>query len=77
MSSGKSEFLHFDGLLLSKSCTVPAKKSTKEFLMALKSDEKFKEKLTCIFKHDIRNLVNFNPATQKSENFTLLFLSKV
>ena len=50
MSSGKSEFLHFDGLLLSKSCTVPAKKSTKEFLMALKSDEKFKEKLTCIFK---------------------------
>ena len=26
MSSGKSEILHFDGLLLSKSCTVSAKK---------------------------------------------------
>ena len=72
MSSGKSEILHFDGLLLSKSCTVSAKKITEEFLMALKSDEKFKEKLTCSFKHDIRNLVNFHTTTQKSENFTLM-----
>ena len=38
--------------------------------MTLNSDEKFKEKLTCSFKHDIWNLVNFHPATQKSENFT-------
>ena len=38
--------------------------------MTLKSDAKFKEKLTCSFKHDIRNLVNFHPTTQKSENFT-------
>ena len=38
--------------------------------MTLKSDEKFKEKLICSFKHDIRNLVNFHPTTQKSENFT-------
>ena len=70
MSSRKSEILHFDGLLLSKSCTVSAKKSTEEFLMTRKSDEKFKEKLTCSFKYDIRNLVNFHPTTQKSENFT-------
>ena len=39
--------------------------------MTLKSDVKFKEKLTCGFKYDIRNFVNFHPATQKPENFTL------
>ena len=38
--------------------------------MTLKSDAKFKEKLTCGLKYDIRNLVNFHPTTQKSENFT-------
>ena len=37
--------------------------------MTLKSDAKFKEKLTCGFKYDMRNLVNFHPTTQKSENF--------
>ena len=36
--------------------------------MTLKSDPKFKEKLTCGFKYDMRNLVNFHPTTQKSEN---------
>ena len=42
--------------------------------MTLKSDAKFKEKLTCrfTFKFDMRNLVNFHPSTQKSENFTLM-----
>ena len=40
--------------------------------MTLKSDAKFKEKLTCrfTFKFDMRNLVNFHPNTQKSEKFT-------
>ena len=37
--------------------------------MTLKSDAKFKEKLTCGFKYDMSNLVNFYPTTQKSENF--------
>ena len=37
--------------------------------MTLKSDAKFKEKPTCGFKYDMRNLVNFHPTTQKSENF--------
>ena len=47
-------------------------KSTEELpLMTLKSDAQFSEKLTCSFKYDIRNLVNFYPTTQKSENFTL------
>ena len=38
--------------------------------MIMKSDAKFKEKLTYGFKYDMRNLVNFHPTTQKSENFT-------
>ena len=32
--------------------------------------QSLKEKLTCGFKYDLRNLVNFHPTTQKSENFT-------
>ena len=38
--------------------------------MTLKNDARFKEKLTCGFKYDMRNLVNFLPTTKKSENFT-------
>ena len=38
--------------------------------MTLKTDTKLKEKLTCGFKYDIRNLVNFHPTTEKSEYFT-------
>ena len=40
--------------------------------MTMKSDEKFKEKLTCGFKYDMKNLVTFHPTTQKSKNFTLM-----
>ena len=29
-----------------------------------------KEKLTCSFKYDMRNFVNFHPTTQKFQNFT-------
>ena len=36
--------------------------------MTLKSDAKFKEKLTCGFKYDKRNLVNFHQTTQKFKN---------
>ena len=80
MSSQKSEISHFDGLLLSKSCTVSAKKSTEELsLMTLHSDPKFKEKLTFCLKNDMRNLMNFNLSSEKSENllFDGMFLSKV
>ena len=45
-------------------------KSTEELsLMTLKSDAKFKEKLTCGFKYDMRNLENFHLTTQKSEKY--------
>ena len=40
--------------------------------MALKSDAKFKEKLTCGFKKDMTNIVNFHPINQKSENLFLM-----
>ena len=48
-------------------------KSTEELsLTTLMNDAKFKEKLTCGFKYDMRNLVNFHPAPQKFESFTLM-----
>ena len=72
-SSQKCEILHFDELLLSKSYKFSVKKSTKQLnLMTLKSDAKFKEKLTCGFKYDMRNLVIFLLTTQKFENFKLM-----
>ena len=37
--------------------------------MTLKSDAKFKEQLTCGFKYDMKDLVNFHPTTQKSGSF--------
>ena len=37
--------------------------------MTLKSDTKFEEKLTLVFKNDMRNLVNFNVSCGSSENF--------
>ena len=46
--------------------------------MTLKSDARSKGKLTFGFKYDMRNLINFHPATQKSKNLTLMgyFCSK-
>ena len=37
--------------------------------MTLKNDEKFEEKLALGSKNDMRNLVNFNASSGKSENF--------
>ena len=39
--------------------------------MTLKNDEKSEEKLTCHFKIDIRNLMNFDSRSRKSKKFTL------
>ena len=39
--------------------------------MTLKNDEKFEEELTCRFKIDLRNLMNFDSRTRKSRKFTL------
>ena len=47
--------------------------------MTLKSDAKFGEKLTLGSKNDMKNLVNFNASSGKSENvnFDVVILSKV
>ena len=47
--------------------------------MTLKSDPNFEEKLTFCFKNDMRNLMNFNSSSGKSENlhFDGIFLAKV
>ena len=37
--------------------------------MTLKSDAKFEEKLTLSLKNDVKNLVNFNASSGKSEKF--------
>ena len=46
--------------------------------MTLKNDVKFKGKLTCGLKNNIRNFVNFHVSSQKSENlyFDWILLSK-
>ena len=46
--------------------------------MTLRSDTKFKGKLTRGLKNDIRNMVNFHASSRKSENlhFDGLLLSK-
>ena len=45
--------------------------------MTLKSEAKFEEKLTLGFKNDMRNLLNINVSSGKSENlhFDVLLLS--
>ena len=47
--------------------------------MALTSNAKLEEKLALDSKNDVRNLVNFNASSGKSENlhFDVLLLSKV
>ena len=42
--------------------------ATQKSLMTLKSDPNFEEKLTFCLKNDIRNLMNFNSRSGKSEN---------
>ena len=39
--------------------------------MTLRNNEKSEEELTCRFKIDIRNLMNFDSRTRKSQKFTL------
>ena len=39
--------------------------------MTMKNNAKFEEELNCRFKIDIRNLTNFDPSIQKSQNWHL------
>ena len=79
-SPRKLENLHFDVILLSIAYNFSAKKSAEELsLITLKSDPILEEKLTFCLKNDMRNLMNFNLSSEKSENlhFDGIFLSKV
>ena len=40
-------------------------------VMAMKNDAKFEEELTCQLKIKMRNLMNFDQSTQKSQKFAL------
>ena len=40
-------------------------------VMTMKNDSKYEHELTCQLKIDMRNLLNFNPSTRKSQKFTL------
>ena len=77
-SSRKSENLHFDGLLLSKTYKDLEKKSTEELcLVTLTTHAKFEEKLTLGSKKDMRNFVSFNVNSGETENlhFDVILLS--
>ena len=39
--------------------------------MTMKNDGHFEKELTCQFKTDMRNLMNFDPSTRKSQKFAL------
>ena len=77
-SSGKSENLHFDVLLLSVayifsytfSYTFSEKSSKELSVITLRCDSNFGEKLTFCLKND-RNFMNFNSSSGKPENFYL------
>ena len=63
-SSGKSENLHFDVLLLSKVYCFSQKPSEELCVITLKNHEKLEQDLTCALKNDMRNLANFDPTLE-------------
>ena len=69
-STRKSQNWDFSTFIQSRKCMCL--KFTEELcVMTMRNDAKFEEELTCQFKIDIRNLTNFGPSTQKSQNFAL------
>ena len=71
-SPWKSQNWYFHWVLFLKSIKCMSLKLIGEFrVMAMKSDTKFQKELTCQFKTDMRNLTNFDPNPQKSQEFAL------
>ena len=68
VSSGKSGNLYFDVLLLPTAQSFSLKSTEEWSLMTIENNPNFKEKLTFYLKNDMRDLVNFNLSTGKSEN---------
>ena len=62
----------FDGILFVQSRKDMTLKFIEELcVMTMKNNAKFEEKLTCHFKTDMRNLMNFHLSTQKSKKIVL------
>ena len=59
-------------LILSKPYKVLDEELEELCLITLKSDAKFEEKMTLASKNVMRNLVNFNESSVKSEIYTLM-----
>ena len=79
-NSRKSKNLHFDGLFLSKTYKVLYEKELfYRRVMSHGTDSKFEENLSLSSKNDMRNLVNANASSGKSQDFhfDVLLLSKV
>ena len=62
-STLKCQNWDFDGILLSKVENACLKFPEELCVMAMKSDTKTEEELTCHFKTDVRNLTNFDSST--------------
>ena len=67
----KSEKLYIDGHFLSKGYNLSARKFQRDYVSLhwRVYNAKFKGKLTCGLKNDLRNLVNFHASRQNSQNF--------
>ena len=62
----------FDGILFVQSRKDMTLKFVEELcVMTMKNNAKFEEKLTCHFKTDMRNLMNFHLSTQKSKKIAI------
>ena len=57
-------------LIQSRKC-MSLKFTAKLCVMTMKNDAKYEEELTCQFKVDMRNLMNFGPSTRKSQKCAL------
>ena len=70
-STSKSQKVSLKWAPFEQSIYWLSEKGTEKFsFMTLKADAKFRRKMTCRFKTDIRNLANFDPGTWKSQNVT-------
>ena len=67
------------GSFLSKACNVSARKFHRNYVITLKGNAMFEDKLILGSKNVMKNLAIFNASRGKSEDlaFDVLFLSKV
>ena len=68
VSSGKTESLILMCYFSQQHIKFKLKNIDELSLMTLKNDANYEKKLTVCLKNDIRNFVNFNPSSGKSEN---------